>query len=131
MIRFKHLAAAAAVAVCASGSVAHAQSLVGRWDGSTNTQQGKTTVTFTFDSVAAGWKGSWSSDNFGSGAMSVVELKKDTVSFSFAIQTTSVDMQGTLGPDHKTITGFIWVGGQDAGTFQVTRFVEKTSPPRH
>jgi hypothetical protein len=128
MMKITHLVAAGVLAVGVTTSAARAQSLVGRWDGSTNTQQGKTPVTFTFDSTATGWKGSWNADAFGSGPMSVVEIKKDTVSFSFAIQTTAIDMQGTFGADHKTITGYIWVGGQDGGTFAVTRFVAKPPP---
>jgi hypothetical protein len=130
MIKIMHLATAVVIAGTI-GHAASAQSLVGRWDGTSNTQQGKTAVTFTFDSVATGWKGSWTSDSYGSGPMTVVELKKDTVSFSFAIENTSIDMQGTLNADRKVLTGYIWVAGNDAGTFQVTRFVPAKTPPPH
>jgi hypothetical protein len=110
-------------------SAAQAQSVTGRWDGTATTQQGGQAITVTLDSASEGWKGTASSDVGGTQPLFGITIKGDTVSFSLAIQSATVAMQGTLSADRKTMNGFIWVDGNDAGTFRVARAAAPAKPP--
>lgn len=129
MTTITNIVAAAILVAGLHAPVAGAQSVVGQWNGTTTTQQGTLSVTFTFDSLAAGWKGSWASESYGAGPLNGVGLKADTVNFSLNIENTVIEMQGTLSPDRKSMSGYIWVGGNDGGTFKVTRAEPAKAPP--
>ncbi len=97
---------------------AAAQSVAGRWDGTVTTQQGPQNVTLTFDSTAAGWQGTATSDMAGSVPLFNIALKGDTVSFALSVQSMTISMAGALTADRKTLNGYLWMDGADAGTFK-------------
>lgn len=131
MTKIARMAALIAFGAGIHGTAAQAQSVAGRWDGASTTQQGRSGLTITLDSAAAGWKGSWNSEGYGGGPLAGISMKADTVWFSISIQNTSVDMQGTLSADKKTMTGYIWVANADAGTFSLKRYEAPKPPPQH
>jgi hypothetical protein len=108
---------------------AQAQSVAGRWEGSATTQQGAQGVSVVLDSTASGWKGSATSDAVGTAELFNISMKGDTVTWSLTVQAATVGMQGTLTADRKTMNGYIWVDGNDAGTFTFKRAAAAPAKP--
>ena len=116
------------VAAGIHATVAGAQSAVGRWDGTATTQQGAQSISIQLDSAAEGWKGSATSDAGGTTPLFGITVKGDTVTFSLSVQGTDVGLQGTMSGDRKTMNGYIWIQGNEAGSFKVTHAAPAKPP---
>jgi hypothetical protein len=117
------------LAAAIHATAAQAQSVAGRWDGSATTQQGAQGVSIVLDSAASGWTGTATSDAVGTAQLFNISVKGDTATWSLTVQTATVGMQGTLSADRKTMTGNIWIDGNDAGTFSLKRAAAAPAKP--